>query len=537
MSAEICTGSKIGNYVIEQQIGEGGMGVVYGARHEQLNRRAAIKVLHTQLARDKQVAARFVNEARAANALSHPGLVNVFEVGQLQSGSAYIVMEYLDGESLANRLARRGGRLGADALRFCRQLASTLSAVHKSGVVHRDLKPDNVMLVPDPEMLGGERAKILDFGIAKIAADCQSMAAGHNPKTRTGTLLGTPQYMAPEQCRGTAGIDGRADVYSLGVMLFEMLVGAPPFQAAGVGELIAMHMYQPAPSLLGVAPWVSPALASLIDRMLIKDVAQRPVMAEVAAELEILAPLGAEAFSAAPLAGDRPSLVGRSQPGVQRPLSLHRNPSHGHGQLQTQNVPTVQLSRRGLMFSSVLAVAALLGCLIWLQQSRTAPQYVNWFIESDPAGARVIRSGSNDVLGVTPWHERRVASAGHESILLRLKGHAEKRLELPLQADAHRHERLEAQAPAKAPVREIQWTVRSEPSAAAVVRKDNGQLLGHTPWQSTQPAESGFTSLILRSRGYQERLVELARDRDTDRLERLQKQPKKEKQEDVFEVY
>jgi serine/threonine-protein kinase len=145
-------------------------------------------------------------------------------------------MELLRGEPLSSRLRARGRMSAREAARIARQLASALGAAHEEGITHRDLKPDNVFLVPDPDMVGGERVKVLDFGIAKLAGDTSG-----GLRTRTGSVIGTPIYMAPEQCRGAGNVDHLADIYALGIMLFEMLCGRPPFAAAGLGELFAQH--------------------------------------------------------------------------------------------------------------------------------------------------------------------------------------------------------------------------------------------------------------------------------------------------------
>ena len=175
-------GQTIGNYRVLRKLGEGGMGAVFEAQHVEIGRKAAIKVLHPQFAQNAQVAMRFLNEAKAANLIEHPGVVEVFEFSRLPDGTTYIVMEYLKGESLAKRLER--GPVGLDALRVARQIASVLAAAHEHGIIHRDLKPDNVIMVKDPEAPGGERAKVLDFGIAKIAEE-QVL------KTQAGSILGT----------------------------------------------------------------------------------------------------------------------------------------------------------------------------------------------------------------------------------------------------------------------------------------------------------------------------------------------------------
>ena len=159
-------GERIGSYRVERLIGQGGMGAVYEAVHEQLGRRAAIKLLRRELSQDPQIAMRFFREARAANRVEHSGIVAIYEFGHLPDGTAYIIMEFLRGEALSARLRSRGGRLPyGDAVRIARQIASALAVAHAQDVIHRDLKPDNVMLVPDSEMPGGERVKILDFGM------------------------------------------------------------------------------------------------------------------------------------------------------------------------------------------------------------------------------------------------------------------------------------------------------------------------------------------------------------------------------------
>src|SRR5436190_4389467 len=187
-------GTQVGAYRVLRRIGEGGMGSVWLAEHVMLGRRAAIKVLHPELSNRAEIVTRFFNEARAATSIGDPGIVQIFDFGHHSDGSAYIAMELLDGEPLDRRLARHGALGLPEALRIMRQVASTLGAAHARGIVHRDLKPENVFLVRDPEVPGGERAKILDFGIAKLTGD-------PSVKTSTSAVMGTPAYMSPEQCR------------------------------------------------------------------------------------------------------------------------------------------------------------------------------------------------------------------------------------------------------------------------------------------------------------------------------------------------
>jgi hypothetical protein len=271
-------GTQVGAYRVLKQIGEGGMGSVWLAEHIALGRRAALKVLHPEYSNRPDIVTRFFNEARAATAIADPGIVQIFDFGQHVDGSAYIVMELLDGEPLDRRLRREGALGLGDGLRLMRQVASTLGAAHARGIVHRDLKPENIFVVRDPEVPGGERAKVLDFGIAKLAGEPGAV------KTQTSAMMGTPTFMSPEQCRGAGYVDQRSDVYSLGCVLFTLVVGRPPFQAEGVGDIIAMHLREPAPAPSQLRPGIPLEIDQLVLRRLAKDPAQR---FQTAAELAI----------------------------------------------------------------------------------------------------------------------------------------------------------------------------------------------------------------------------------------------------------
>src|SRR4051812_6164524 len=256
----VVEGAQVGAYRVVKQIGEGGMGSVWLAEHIALGRRAALKMLHPEYSARPDVVARFFNEARAATAIADPGIVQIFDFGECADGRAYIVMELLDGEPLDRRLKREGALTLVDGLRLIRQVASTLGAAHARGIVHRDLKPENVYVVRDPEVAGGERAKVLDFGIAKLAGEHGGI------KTQTAAVMGTPMFMSPEQCRGTGQVDARSDVYALGCMLFLLVTGRPPFQAEGVGDLIAMHLRELPPAPAQLRPGIPPELDQLVLR-------------------------------------------------------------------------------------------------------------------------------------------------------------------------------------------------------------------------------------------------------------------------------
>ncbi|MBL8620131.1 MAG: serine/threonine protein kinase [Myxococcales bacterium] len=297
-------GQTLGSYTIERELGRGGMGAVYLAVHTMLGRKAAVKLLRSELSRDPSTVQRFFTEARAASAIKHPSIVEIYDFGVAPDGAAYIVMELLDGESLATRLARLGRLPVATALVIARQIATALAAAHRAGIVHRDLKPDNAFLVADPEVAGGERVKLLDFGIAKLTGD------GGVAHTTTGAIMGTPHYMSPEQCEGSRAVDHRADLYSLGCMLFQMISGRLPFEGDGVGGIIGMHLYVAPPALRTLAPDAPAAVEALVARLLAKDPAARPASAdELAAQLGQLG-----AASGAPVAVPTPAPVAAGAP-------------------------------------------------------------------------------------------------------------------------------------------------------------------------------------------------------------------------------
>ena len=284
---------RIGNYRVVRKLGEGGMGVVYECVHEYIGRRAAVKVLHADFSRNPEMAVRFLNEARATNIVQHPGIVNIFEFDRLPDGSAYIVMDYLDGDSLTTRLQKLGGKMDVQqSLIIAYQVADALSAAHAKNIVHRDLKPDNIMIVPDASDSTREQAKILDFGIAKIGETAGLGAAV--VKTQIGVPMGTPLYMAPEQWKGAADVDAKSDVYSMGIIMFEMMSGQPPFIANSSSEVMALHILATPRLVTELNNQVPEELAFLINSMLAKLPADRPPMIQVVRELRRILGLGIE---------------------------------------------------------------------------------------------------------------------------------------------------------------------------------------------------------------------------------------------------
>jgi serine/threonine-protein kinase len=267
----IATGSLIGRvidgkYEILSALGEGGMGAVYVARRVLIGDEVAVKVLHTNLASDDTFVERFRREARAAAQLHHPNVVTIHDYGESHGagGFAYIVMELVRGESLRD-LLRREGRLEATrAVTLMRDICAGVGAAHRRGIVHRDIKPDNIIVMPADEDSATERVKVVDFGIAKL----RDMA--HDATlTQAGAMVGTPFYMSPEQCKGEH-LDARADVYSLGALLYEMLAGGPPFVSPSLTGIILKHINEPPPPMPQELR-VPPALQAAVMRALAKD--------------------------------------------------------------------------------------------------------------------------------------------------------------------------------------------------------------------------------------------------------------------------
>jgi serine/threonine protein kinase len=284
-------GISVGNYRVIRLLGQGGMGAVYEVEHVQIGRRAAMKLLTLNVGQLPMVYQRFINEARAANQIDHPGVVQVFEFGQLPSGIPWMMMEYVPGDPLDRRIkqARESpDRLlpVQETLTILHQLSTILEAAHAAGIVHRDMKPQNVMLIPDPAVPFGERVRLLDFGIAKLLGDTLQAEGGEEAlQTASGATLGTPAYMAPEQCKNSGKIDGKADVYAVGVMAYQMLCGRLPFWDQESVSLMATKLYEDPPPIQQFAPTLSPSIEALVMSMLARQPGERPTISQVEATL------------------------------------------------------------------------------------------------------------------------------------------------------------------------------------------------------------------------------------------------------------
>lgn len=257
-------------YKLIESLGEGGMGAVFRAERLHIGDEVAVKLLHRDLVREKQALERFRREARTAAMIRHPNVVSIhdFSDGTGAAGEAYIVMELVQGVSLGKLLRREGRMSPQRAVHLMQDICNGVGVAHRQGLLHRDLKPDNVIVVPPAHEGEEETAKVVDFGLAKVRD-----VAASTSLTKTGTVLGTLYYMSPEQCNGEE-LDARADVYSLGAMLYEMLIGNPPFRANNMAGLISKHLHEPPPPFPEFVN-VPAGVQSVCLRALAKDRNQR----------------------------------------------------------------------------------------------------------------------------------------------------------------------------------------------------------------------------------------------------------------------
>ncbi|HRI53619.1 MAG TPA: serine/threonine-protein kinase, partial [Pseudomonadota bacterium] len=437
-----------------------------------------------------------------------------------------------------------------------RQIASALAAAHSKRIVHRDLKPDNIMLVPDPETPEGERVKIFDFGIAKLRVDSMgpSRNVGLEFRTETGIIMGTPTHMAPEQCRGVSDVTGKADVYALGVILYQCLIGHPPFMASSAGELLSMHLRDQPTPLRKLDKTITDEVAEFVQRMLEKEPADRPEMLEVVAQLEALGAQrsrgsASEAYLASVTRGDK----GKNK--------------------AVQTLPPVVGQTIGTVTQRRFAVAIVIAaCLVMVAavllfgdldraerlaahpESASGPQ-VKWWIDSEPSGAQVIRDDSGVVLGETPYHIERPRDHGEIKLRIRIPGYGDQTViadaagnlsttvylnKLGTAAIAREGaERTVAKSP-PVPAGTIEWKIASRPSGATVIRAETGETLGVTPLSLTQPAGSGTTKVLLRAAGYADQPVILDQSSPMDMkyvLKSLKQRPKRPSAEEEIPLF
>ncbi len=435
-------GKSVGNYAIKAKLGEGGMGAVYLGEHPLIGKRVAIKVLLEELSSKEDIVQRFFNEAKAVNDIGHQNIVDIVDFGKMKNDAGgadivYFIMEFLDGESLAARL-RRTGLSFKETIHVMQQCCSALAASHAKGIVHRDLKPENIYLCPR----GGDKnfIKILDFGIAKLTGD-----TGQSHKTRTGLVIGTPTYMSPEQCEGKGLIDHRSDVYSLGVVMYELLTGRVPFPGEGFGEILVAHLTKVPEPPHTLNPDITPELEAIVLHSIEKDRNRRfQSMAEFEAavtdpaahlaqysQLPGYAPMGSASTSnhgTMMMPTDAPTIRGQTggMNTVKGPLTgTGPRPTTLSGAASEVGGDLPKKSKAPMVIAS-LAVVGILGGVGFVMLNKGAKKedvpppvvvapppvetpkpppkddLITVKVTSDPSGAKVYRAGQEQPEGVTP---------------------------------------------------------------------------------------------------------------------------------------
>ncbi|MCB9593771.1 MAG: serine/threonine protein kinase [Sandaracinaceae bacterium] len=458
-------------YRVIRLLGEGGMGVVYEAEHVLLQRRVALKLLHRTLARHPAVVTRFRNEAIAASSIGDPHIVEVSDMGKLEDGSFYMALELLDGREMRRLVEEDGPLTIARTIDLVSQVLEGLGAAHAANIVHRDLKPDNLFVVRRD---GAEFVKILDFGVAKLRRDEQDLL------TATGQAVGTPCYMPPEQARGQKDLDLRADLYAIGVILFECLTGARPFNAESLPLLIVQILQDPPPPIRAFRPDVPEELVAVVERLLAKEPHERfGSAAEVRAALAPFAKLA----SRPELAPNPPAHPSFAPPPRQKLATARLDepaptPPPPPTREAVPTPPPALPGRRSLLpwvLGGALAVAlggAAMGLAIATDEIETpdagansltpaplepaaAPQ-VRLQIDTDPPGAELWLDGEvvpNPFDAQLPEreapHHVEVRLAGHVTATREVSAHYAQRVHIPLTPeDADGHDR--ARRPSRA---------------------------------------------------------------------------------------
>ncbi len=521
----VVAGQSFGNFQVVRLLGEGGFGEVYEAENPFLQRRAAIKVLHTGMVQDPELVRRFLNEARAASAIRHPNIIEVFDAGVTPEGEPYILMEFLEGDSLQKVLLDRGRIPLRTVQEITRQAGSALAAAHAAGIVHRDLKPENLFLIPDEGMPMGFRMKVLDFGIAKVKhRDDQNSTL----KTQAGLLMGSPAYMSPEQCRDSSDVDLRSDIYSLAVMVYEMLAGVPPFASKSATEMLVMQITAEPPPLRQQIPNLPDYVEQAVMRALAKDRELRYGSVDyfVGALLGTYPALTAQGSPPAKAAGPdgsaresiysthgfgyqgtpAPSPVGSfaSRNGLTPgpvPGPTITTLSHASGETRSSPLPSdsdlgldVVKPRRWPLLLLLGGVAAAVALVLAFRPARPSPASASMGqpalqkgaapsapgeppatvlvrVQSSPSGASVLDQKDQSVLGITPLQKSYPQGKGSVGVTLRLAGYEDKPVAIALDGNSSTSVALDRTQPAAPEVRKKPAAARGEPRRPGGARK------------------------------------------------------------------
>jgi len=454
-----------GRYLIESRLGEGGMGVVYKCKHVVLQKDLAMKVLRADVSRDQEIIQRFRQEAQSASSVGSQHIIDISDFGTLKDGATYFVMEHLDGQELTGAIEDPEPIPPERVVHIAKQLCDALGAAHERGIVHRDMKPDNVFLVSranNPDFV-----KVLDFGIAKVG--------GANSKlTKAGQVFGTPHYMSPEQCSG-AGVDHRTDIYAVGVILYEMACGRVPFDADNLMGILTKHIYeQPIPPHDLPPPIdVPPGLEAVIMKALAKQADQRyQTMAEMRADLDMLS------------AGQTPNAVLDA-------VNRTSNPRQQTGPFQPMNpsqtgAPGITMGIGGEAPAEGSNLPVILGAVVGLFALVAAGLAVYFLVLAPDDPAPVADTTPEPEVEVTPEPEPEVdTDPGTET------------------GDEAEPGAVQEQA---------RVNVISEPAAVEVwvVDGEAGETLaGNTPFEVPRPAAGEFVNLVLKQPGFEDHAIRI----------------------------
>ena len=485
----VATGQSFGNFQVVRLLGEGGFGEVYEAQNPFLQRRAAVKVLHAALLQDPELVRRFLNEARAASAIRHPNIIEVYDAGVTPDGEPYILMEFLDGDSLQKLLLQQGRMPLRTVQEIVRQAGSALSAAHTNGIVHRDLKPENIFLVPDAQSPIGFTVKVLDFGIAKVRSRDDK---GSTVKTQAGLLMGSPAYMSPEQCRDSSDVDHRTDIYSLAVIVYEMLAGVPPFASNSATEMLVLQMTADPAPLREHVPDLPEYAEQAVARAMTKDREQRyanvdyfvgallgtypaltaqgsPTMTDPGAGRSSgLSPYPTAVLGRPSVArvDGHPSRMGVTPAPMPSPSPTITTLSRAAGDASSSEELAAMKPRRWPLFVAVGAVAAALAVFFALRLGNIAveppkaqpiartvesPKTVSIAIRTTPAGASVFDEKDGNALGMTPFEKSYPQAERTLGFVLRLAGYKDKNVTLELDGNSSTDVELERVAPPAVP--------------------------------------------------------------------------------------
>jgi tRNA A-37 threonylcarbamoyl transferase component Bud32 len=534
----IAAGQLIGNYRIVQKIGTGGMGAVYLAEHPMIGKKVALKVIHRELASNKEVVQRFFQEARAVNRIGNEHIVEIHDFGVTAEGDHFYIMEYLEGRTLASVLAREPVMDNMRALHVGAQIASALGAAHANGVIHRDLKPDNIMLLTrlgDPDFV-----KVLDFGLAKMF-----QGSGASPvQTAAGVLLGTPQYMSPEACESKRDIDHRTDIYALGILLFQMMCGRLPFEGESMGEVLVKQVTQLPPVPRAINPNIPPAVEQVLLRCLAKHpdarfqtmqqlrdalldpeaylrasppiaparsvapgeakVDARTVMAHAAQQKAQGSGQAATMIAAAPPPGSKSRQM--QVPGLVAP----QEPKHNTMRIATPAGYSSRPPRKAWPIVLVIGLVLGLGggafAVAWFGRSHSGETAT----DADAAVGSTPGSGSGSSVSAV------VRDTGSVSSTVAAGGSGSASPPPPIDAAVAIAVAVDATAPpppvvdasvAAPPARLVRVTLESSPDGATVIGPD-GPALGKTPLKLDWPAGEQPVTFVLKLKGYKDKTVE-----------------------------